>query len=394
MSQNRTTIEINGQHYDAQTGRLLSGSAPHNPANGKSLDGVARHQRAHLSETPKQHIHAVKHAPHAADSVHHTTHKSATLQRRLVKKPAAVHKDTARPAPIHPNAAPAASKAIHHKSAKLSRHGFVDGSFAHKDLTPSTKVQRAHTVARSHAISRFGTLSSEGVIKRVAPLKVRRAPHSAHETIERPHHEAPLPILRAEPDFFARSAAETSNLLERSIELATAHQATPHRKTSHRRRVAHKLGIHPGLVNIGAAAFVGLLLIGFFAYQNTTKIAMSMAAHRSGMAVSAPTNIPSGYRLGGPIKYATGMVAFTYTTPGADKEFTLSQQTSEWTSSTLFSNMFADGTVAYQTLQSNGLTIYTYGQGNATWVSGGLRYDITGDAGLTSDQITRLATSL
>ena len=48
---------------------------------------------------------------------------------------------------------------------------------------------------------------------------------------------------------------------------------------------------------------------------------------------------------------------------------------------------------AYSTAETNGLTIYTFGQ-NAAWVNGGILYTITGNAPLSADQIQHIATSL
>jgi hypothetical protein len=46
-------------------------------------------------------------------------------------------------------------------------------------------------------------------------------------------------------------------------------------------------------------------------------------------------------------------------------------------------------------VQKNGQTIYVYGNGaNAAWVNSGIRYDVTGNAQLSKDEIATIATSL
>jgi hypothetical protein len=47
----------------------------------------------------------------------------------------------------------------------------------------------------------------------------------------------------------------------------------------------------------------------------------------------------------------------------------------------------------YDTLQANGLTIYTY-DSTARWVNGGILYTINSDANLSPDQIKRIAISM
>ncbi len=47
----------------------------------------------------------------------------------------------------------------------------------------------------------------------------------------------------------------------------------------------------------------------------------------------------------------------------------------------------------FQTFQDAGKTIYIYEDSKATWVNGGVWYQINGNASLTSDQLLRIANS-
>jgi hypothetical protein len=290
---------------------------------------------------------------------------------------------------------PDGQPAIHHVTQTVELHPLtVSGSYVHhEEAAQEERLQRAQVIDRSHLVSRFGSVnSSAGVIKKVEHLHVKAAPEDDLPPIEHPHHVAPLQERGTPLAYGVTTPSEA--LFDRGIEQASAHEHAHHHKVSRRHRVAHRMGIHPNLINIGAASLLGLLLLGFFVYQNNTKLAMRVASSKAGITASAPTTLPAGFAMAGPIRYAPGTVTLSFNSHNNDKAFDISEQRSDWTSNTLFSNMFADGTIAYQTHQQNGLTIYTYGQGNATWVSGGMRYDITGDAGLNSDQLLRIATSL
>jgi hypothetical protein len=72
----------------------------------------------------------------------------------------------------------------------------------------------------------------------------------------------------------------------------------------------------------------------------------------------------------------------------------LSQRSSEWNSDALVQNFVATSRRAYQSYQDNGKTIYIYEGNNATWVDGGVWYQIEGNASLNSDQLLRIAKSL
>jgi hypothetical protein len=49
---------------------------------------------------------------------------------------------------------------------------------------------------------------------------------------------------------------------------------------------------------------------------------------------------------------------------------------------------------SYKTIQAGGRNVYVYGGSNAVWVDGGVRYDLTSNARLSTQDITQLAASL
>ena len=105
-----------------------------------------------------------------------------------------------------------------------------------------------------------------------------------------------------------------------------------------------------------------------------------------------PSYTPTGYALSGRVKHAGGTISLRFTS--GDSSYTITQQASNWSSQTLLDNTLALSG-AHQTVQKNGETIYMYGDGaSAAWVNGGVRYDMAGNAALSSDEIVAIATSL
>jgi hypothetical protein len=121
---------------------------------------------------------------------------------------------------------------------------------------------------------------------------------------------------------------------------------------------------------------------------------MKVAAARAGFSASMPGYSPSGFAFKGPVQYSAGQVVVSFKSNTDDRNFKLTQQTSSWSSDSLLNNYVAAGGKEYQTYQDRGRTIYIYDGSNATWVNGGVWYQIEGNADLSSDQLVRIASSL
>jgi Domain of unknown function (DUF4367) len=113
---------------------------------------------------------------------------------------------------------------------------------------------------------------------------------------------------------------------------------------------------------------------------------------RAGFSAQLPGYKPTGYALKGPIESQSGKVSFSFRS--GERHFTVTQQASNWNSQTLLDNAVALNGGSHQTIQSKGRTIYIYGKDQATWVNGGVRYDITGNAALNPNDIASIASSM
>lgn len=351
-------IELNGKRYDALTGEVLSDTAhkpkpapakaPAKSSSGQVLDGFTRRAVA---------THHTAHPKTPAKQIHHKTERSQTLMRQAVKKPSA---------PAHQHSANAHT--VHHHAK------------THVEIDPQ-RVARAQKVHKSHLVSRFGTPTT--LKPTTSELPVQPEPTHEPEAVLVEHHRSPLDTqLGAKTPF------------DHAIAKATSHTQPRHKRTTRRHHAARVLRVSPKIINIAAGGLTVLLLTSFVAWQNVPNLSMQIASSRAGVQGRLPGYEPAGYAVQSPIEYRHGRITISYKSRSDTREFKLNQRTSGWNSATLRENYVALGERDYQTYQENGKTIYLYDGDNATWVDGGIWYEIKGNSSLTDDQLIRLAASM
>jgi hypothetical protein len=185
----------------------------------------------------------------------------------------------------------------------------------------------------------------------------------------------------------ARPMSAAASILEKGLANAQSHiqplhQLAPARSKRRRR-----------LVSFAASSFAVLLLAGFITYQNIPNISMRYAASRAGVSARMPDYQPAGFSLNKKIQYTPGQITLSFRSNTDERSFTITQRESSWNSETLRTNYIA-ADMPVQTFEDKGRTIYLYGDSNATWVNGGVWYEIKGDSLLNSDQLIRIATSM
>lgn len=409
MAQTTNIIELNGKRYDAKTGAMLGngqtaarGVAPARAHQGRAIDDFIRPDHRSVQE----HI-AKKH------TVKTTTHATAPT------KPTHVHADitpTKKARSVQTTVKPIAAHQPQ-KSQILMRHAVQKPTFklktAIKTQAPAevmakplsaivpkasayqinpARVHRAKAVPRSPHVGRF------------APAKATAAAATNHQAT--PVHASVTTAQPARPtgqriDSFARNtpahrapaahhAAHSApkqpaptDIFEAAIAHANSHtQPSPKVK----RRSTYRW------FKIGASVVVFFALTGTVLWMNRTNIALHFASARAGFSVAMPGYAPSGYTLNGGVQATNGKVTLSFRSGAA--EYILTQQASPWDSNTLRDNMLALATGAPQTLTAAGRTVYLYGDGNATWVDGGVRYNLATNNNLSSSEISKLAASI
>lgn len=351
MGNSQNFIEINGKKYDALTGVMYNPTTTTH-AHKPVVDGFVRRQkdttlvRSSLHSTSKNTV-----APQ----------KSKTLMRSAVKKPSSIlaktkHSDVS----VH--------KPIHHKPSIT----------LHPQSIPEHRQKLAESVQKSNFIHKFSATAAVPTVK-LAPLGVKPAPGLDITT------KSTMSVL----------PTKKSDLLDRALESAQGHKEPfyVHRK-SLRHRVAKKIGVSGRTIAITTTVFAGLIVGGFYAYQNVPRLALKVAASRAGFDAAMPSYSPAGFSFSGPVQYSSGQVVVDFKSNTDDRQYKLTQQTSSWSSDSLLNNFVLNDGKQYQTYQDRGRTIYIYDGDNATWVNGGVWYQIQGKSELTSDQLVRIAASL
>lgn len=149
----------------------------------------------------------------------------------------------------------------------------------------------------------------------------------------------------------------------------------------------------PGSV---ALSIVGLILIGAYIWQiNYPNLALKVASNRAGVTTSLPNYLPSGWKLAGPIQSKPGQVNYSLADVKKDHELSVTATKTDWDSQALADNYITPRSDNYLALQAQGLTIYLYGDNQASWVNGEKWYRLEGNShGLSQEQIIKMATSL
>ncbi len=337
-------IELNGKRYDTVTGKMIVPESPHQlPSKpktslhqSKNMDGFSR-----ASSTATLHTNPMQ---------NHKTSKSTTLMRTSVPKPSPAKMPT--PSKLNP--------AIKHNIA----------TFASPD---KTKLAHAKSVPKSALVRRFFNDTT-------APNKQS--------------HSASTDNTQVLSRIVATAHSVESNHTSAALANADSHNQPKIKRDRQHVRLARRLKISPRMVSASTFILAGLLIGGFFAYQNVSNLNMRLASARAGVPGSLPAYQPAGFSLNGGISYKPGEITVGYKSNGDERNFKLTQANSAWNSETLLDNYLVTNKKDYQVVADNGKTIYLYDGSNATWVDGGIWYKVEGNSQLNSDQLLSLANSL
>ena len=415
-------IEINGKRYDAQSGALLGESSHVALAAKKTalrrhsrvVDGFAPAKKPNTSVNQSNHIQVQKQLaklqpqkpekpilradiqrakplPSKAASFH-KPEKAKTLMRRSVNKPIAAKK-TLKTQGV--KEIPAKEIAVATPSIKLAAHHIDKQRLMRaRGHRQSSQVQRFTTSQQNHPKQLAAPQTAKAALAAptAAPLQsisqasaVRSAQRSratmyqpqrrpAPQAVLAPHHHAahqtPVP------------ASKSDDIFEAAIANARSHeQPAPKLKRKARNR----------FVQAGAflAAFVAIA--GFVAYLNMPGIELRIASSKAGFSATLPSYHPTGYAMEGGIQADHGVVRVSFRS--GSSSYTLQQQESSWDSQTLLDNVVAIEDASYKVYESQGRTVYVYGD-KAAWVNGGVLYSMKINGDISKTDIISIATSV
>lgn len=238
------------------------------------------------------------------------------------------------------------------------------------------RMERAASQPKSEHIAKFNT---QPVQKSTADLSVKPAPVQ---------QEAPPAINQQ------KKAVLPLSPFDMALKNADSHKQAPLELPSRRSRLAKKLRVSPRAASMMTGIAAVLVIAGFFLQQNLPQMAVYLASARAGVEAKMPGYKPAGFSLSGPIEYSSGQIALSYHSNSDDRNYKVIQKKSDWNSQALLDNFITASGKDYQTFQDKGKTIYIYDDNSATWVSGGVWFQVEGASSLNSDQLLRIASGL
>ena len=346
-----STIHINGKLYNASTGQLIeTGPRP-------GLQDVVRKQPTTLHQTKPSH------------SIHKQAEKSHTLMRKAVRKPA-----------VGKASASAASMDV--MKQKPVEKVTVDSFFR----VSKERIKHAEVVKKNALISRFADFSM--TVKHTD--SVPKTFEAAHTPVYQPPEGQTEKVLQA----INGNHLKSHKLIEEGLKKATSHTEKPLKKSKLHHRIVKKVGMKKRASGITAGALSVLFLAGFFAYQNMARINVKYATTKSGVHANLPGYQPSGFAVSNKVEYDSGAVKISYRANADERNYTVTQRSSDWDSQALKEHLASLDGMAPQSYPDNGLMIYLHGDSSADWVTDGVWYSITGDAKLNTDQLIKIASSI
>lgn len=363
MRKTNNTIKINGNTYDAITGEVLGGDTSTDTSESTATAGaiikpspvVTSHKATAPAHNPKRVTNARQKARPAA----RTPQPSKTLMRHSVRKPSHAANSHDKTHLSRTSKLAAASTTI---SIKKSAH--------HVD---EKRLQHAKSISKSHKIKKFS--KTEPVAHQPAHPK----PHQVQ------HHITTTHPRRATHHKPAHRPKTSADLLQEALHHATSHkQPAPKQHLSRSHRIA---GLSVLVVATG-------LLLGLVVIQSTPAIKMRVASAKAGFAASLPGDSPAGFHMSD-LSYGAGAVAMNYdSNSDSDRTFSITQKSSSWDSTTLRDTFVEKNDKNFSVIEDGGLTVFLYGDNNATWVSNGVWYQVQGNGSLSDRQLVDIAKSL
>lgn len=213
----------------------------------------------------------------------------------------------------------------------------------------------------------------------------------SHPHVERAN--AHIAMRKSAPAKASAASLSSHEIKQRSVShaLSTApsHSAAHHQVKTKRTQSRWNRGL-----SVAGASLAVLLLAGYFTYINMPNLSVRVAAAQAGINASYPGYNPDGYSLHGPIAYNTGQVSMKFASTGGPQNYTVTESRSNWDSTAVQQN-YAQTKWGNDvgTMVDHGLTIYTHNT-NAAWVNNGIFYTITGDAPLSTQQLSEIAVSM
>ena len=350
MGKQPSIIELNGQKYDALTGKRISSSSQPVPRPRVVSD---------IAPAPKHHSQRT-HTPSV--QVHKTVQHSSTLMRHSVKKPS-----------VQPKSA-STHVAVNNEPKVVNSH-------------PSTSMHRASQIQKSPVISRFGDISPVA--------QHHKSGDKHHPVLEVAKAPSAPPVIQAKA---AHHKTTSEELIQKSLNsIVNPQKPLTHKRTKLRHRAAKRLKVSTKVINFAAGGMAVLLLGGFFAYQNVPNLAVRYAGMKAGINARLPSYHPTAFTVDKSVRYSAGQVAVSYNSNTDDRSYVITQKKTDWNSSELEAFMAKEAGKALQSYATDDGTIYIQNDNTkvvASTIEDGLLKNVSGDASLNTDQVIKIVSSM
>ncbi len=334
----KQTIELNGKHYDAVTGELVSAKAKAAPQKT-----MVKAETATKAVKAKSVTVSAKATPNHTKA--HSVQSSQTLMRRAVKRPG----PSVTRHPLHVPVTHEAATPVHVK------HG-VHAVNQHR-------LERAQSVQQSAYVQKYNPIHHIPVTLSSVPVQ----PEPKQEEQEAP--VAPPPIQHG------------MEMFERAIENASHYVDIAAQKkhfTKHRRKHAISM----------ASGFTALMLVaGFMVYQNSPGLQVSTAGVRVGLSTAAPNFQEIGLTYNG---VATEEDKRIIGLKDGQYAYQLTQEKTNWSGESMIhsvSSTDASGKPNYTVVEVNGQKVYRLTNGSDMWVKDGVWYSLSGNRGVNPEKL-------
>jgi|GEM_PF-998220 len=246
---------------------------------------------------------------------------------------------------------------------------------------PSASAQERHL---AHFEDRFQHAKSISKSQHISKFHGAPTPAGVASSHEQSHHA----VLAADSRM-AEMPGNTVTQHEALAKLANLQQAAHVHDPSWR----PNLNLAPRTSQYLAMAGVVAVMGGYIWLQNYPKMAIQSASSKAGITASMPGYVPSSYTLAN-THTGPGLVTLDFSSPSQPGKLTISQHRTTWDSVSLLDQYINGKSPDYTAVEGQGLTVYLYGQNQATWVNHGIWYNIEGATRLSRDQILKIAYSL
>lgn len=329
----KTTIKLNGQTYNAV---MLEGRG--------SIDGIIGAEPNPKPLTKSRPMHHVKKSPTP----------SKTLMRTAVKKPKKSQKKITQVS--HP--------------LNVGKDNLIIKSSTMVGSVDPSLLKRAESFSTSKKISRFGAAISE------------------------PYKSSSIVAIKQKTSNKTSDIKKTNNnsYLDKAVAKAQSHEQPGLSKKELKKLKPKRNKGHTAAYAI--IGLMGLMVIAYAIYANIPNVMVKVASVRAGFSAVMPNYRPSGYSLTA-VGYQPGIVTFKFSSNIDNRNFSLTEHSSNWDSATLVSALVVPTSGhKYKKITYRGQNVYLFGQDQASWVSNGIWYQVKGNNSLSVNQLLKLATTI